>query len=210
MVHGLPGPLRARPRGAGAAQSHRPGRPGQDAVDLQPAAGRDRQGADPGLPHPHPRRADGGAHRSRGARAVRHHAQTRRARNLDHLHIAPAGGDFRELRPRHGLARRPAHRDAGRGGDHPGLHRQQHGRPRDRQALPAEAARRGATAGDADGGSRPDRRTPLPRRRLLAEQGRDPRHRRPDRRRAKRDRQGHLRAARGHERRGHSRRRAAC
>ena len=126
------------------------------------------------------------------------------AGHLDHLHLAPHGGDLRQLRPRHRAARRPVHHHAGRCRDD----------ARTRWSAPWSAASSTTSIREK---LRDDERSDeiilevrdlteapaLPRHLLPAAQGRDPRHRRPDRRRAQRDRQGHLPAGGRRDRRGH-------
>ena len=85
-------------RGAWRSTSTRAGR--VRAADGLLAADRDRQGPLAGRPRPDLRRADRRARQERDRAPLRPHATAAGARHLDRLHLAPHGGDLRDLRPR--------------------------------------------------------------------------------------------------------------
>ncbi len=61
--------------------------------------------------HPHPRRADDGAHAAGGRAALRHPARDDRRRRDRGVHLAQAARGARRLRPRHGAPRRQGRGD---------------------------------------------------------------------------------------------------
>ena len=71
------------------------------ALGRRAAAGRDPQGALPGRPGPHPRRADGGADAGRGRHALRDAAPDGGRGADGHLHLAQAARGDGGLRPGH-------------------------------------------------------------------------------------------------------------
>ena len=211
--HGLP-PARLaaadRPRrdaahGAGPARparrAARPRAPRPRPLDRRPADRRDRQGAQLRRPRPDHGRADRRALRPRGRAAVRGRPRAARGGRGDPLHLAPARRGVRDLRHRHGDARRRRRaRRADRGHD-AGRDGAADGRARAERALP-EAGH----AGRRHGAERPaaHARGRVHRRELRGPRRRGRRARRAGRRRAQRggardlrDRQARRRPRRG-------------
>ena len=145
------------------------------AGDRPAAADRARPRAVLGRAHRHPRRADLGSVAARGAAPVRGAARRARQRPQHRLHLALPRRRSGDLRHRHDLPQRPAHRH--RGGRHrrQGLADPAHDRPRPRGAR-RQLHRRDRARQPARRAGRPRRararRRPRLRRRLARRQGR--------------------------------------